>query len=397
MLISNRIKNTKISAIRKLTPFAKEAKQKGLKVYHMNIGQPDVATPKEYFEGLKSYDKKVLGYESSEGIDELRSAFSDFLKKNNIYYSPEEIYITNGGSEALLFSFLIMCDEGDEILVPEPYYSNYNTIASSCGVKLVPFKTSIYDGFHIKNKESIELGVTAKTRAILYSNPSNPTGVVYSINELQMIADVAYEKELYIISDEVYRELVYDGIKYESIFSIEKIRENLVLVDSLSKRYSVCGSRVGMIATKNKNLREEIVKLCQSRLSTSSVEQYTALSLLKIPMSYIESVRDLYQERRNEVCRILEKIEGVKIYKPEGAFYLIASLPVDDAEDFCKWLLTDFSINNETVMFAPAEGFYIDRELGKSQIRLSYCISVEDLEKALHILEEGLKVYNSKN
>ncbi len=366
MLISNRIKNTKISAIRKLTPFAKEAKQKGLKVYHMNIGQPDVATPKEYFEGLKSYDKKVLGYESSEGIDELRSAFSDFLKKNNIYYSPEEIYITNGGSEALLFSFLIMCDEGDEILVPEPYYSNYNTIASSCGVKLVPFKTSIDDGFHIKNKESIELGVTAKTRAILYSNPSNPTGVVYSINELQMIADVAYEKELYIISDEVYRELVYDGIKYESIFSIEKIRENLVLVDSLSKRYSVCGSRVGMIATKNKNLREEIV-------------------------------RDLSQERRNEVCRILEKIEGVKIYKPEGAFYLIASLPVDDAEDFCKWLLTDFSIDNETVMFAPAEGFYIDRELGKSQIRLSYCISVEDLEKALNILKEGLKVYNSKN
>lgn len=397
MLISNRIKNTKISAIRKLTPFAKAAKQKGLKVYHMNIGQPDVDTPKEYFEGLKGYDKKVLGYEPSEGIDELRSAFSDFLKKNNIEYSPEEIYVTNGGSEGLLFSFLIMCDEGDEILVPEPYYSNYNTIANSCGVKLVPFKTSIDDGFHIKNKESIERAVTARTKAILYSNPSNPTGVVYSINELQMIADVAHEKGLYIISDEVYRELVYDGIKYESIFSIEKIRENLVLIDSLSKRYSVCGSRVGMIATKNKNLREEIVKLCQSRLSTSSVEQYTALSLLKIPMSYIESIRDLYQERRNEVCRILENIDGVKIYKPEGAFYLIASLPVDDAEDFCKWLLTDFSINNETVMFAPADGFYIDRELGKSQIRLSYCISVEDLEKALHILKEGLKVYNSKN
>lgn len=397
MLISNRIKNTKISAIRKLTPFAKAAKQKGLKVYHMNIGQPDVDTPKEYFEGLKGYDKKVLGYEPSEGIDELRSAFSDFLKKNNIEYSPEEIYVTNGGSEGLLFSFLIMCDEGDEILVPEPYYSNYNTIANSCGVKLVPFKTSIDDGFHIKNKESIERAVTARTKAILYSNPSNPTGVVYSINELQMIADVAHEKGLYIISDEVYRELVYDGIKYESIFSIEKIRENLVLIDSLSKRYSVCGSRVGMIATKNKNLREEIVKLCQSRLSTSSVEQYTALSLLKIPMSYIESIRDLYQERRNEVCRILGNIDGVKIYKPEGAFYLIASLPVDDAEDFCKWLLTDFSINNETVMFAPADGFYIDRELGKSQIRLSYCISVEDLEKALHILKEGLKVYNSKN
>lgn len=397
MLISNRIKNTKISAIRKLTPFAKAAKQKGLKVYHMNIGQPDVDTPKEYFEGLKGYDKKVLGYEPSEGIDELRSAFSDFLKKNNIEYSPEEIYVTNGGSEGLLFSFLIMCDEGDEILVPEPYYSNYNTIANSCGVKLVPFKTSIDDGFHIKNKESIERAVTARTKAILYSNPSNPTGVVYSINELQMIADVAHEKGLYIISDEVYRELVYDGIKYESIFSIEKIRENLVLIDSLSKRYSVCGSRVGMIATKNKNLREEIVKLCQSRLSTSSVEQYTALSLLKIPTSYIESIRDLYQERRNEVCRILGNIDGVKIYKPEGAFYLIASLPVDDAENFCKWLLTDFSINNETVMFAPADGFYIDRELGKSQIRLSYCISVEDLEKALHILKEGLKVYNSKN
>ena len=397
MLISNRIKNTQMSAIRKLTPFAKEAKQKGLKVYHMNIGQPDIDTPKEYFDGLKNYHKKVLGYEPSEGIDELRIAFSNFLIKNNIDYSPEEIYVTNGGSEALLFSFLMICDEGDEILVPEPYYSNYNTIANSCGVKLISFETFIEDGFHIKSKESIKKVITSKTKAILYSNPSNPTGVVYSIKELQMIADVAHENNLYIISDEVYRELVYDGIKYESIFSIEKIREHLILIDSLSKRYSVCGSRVGMIATKNKNLREEIVKLCQSRLSTSSVEQYSALNLLKIPTSYIESVRDIYQERRNIVCEILRKIDGVKIYKPEGAFYLIASLPVDDAEDFCKWLLTNFNINNETVMFAPAEGFYMNNEVGKSQIRLSYCISVNDLEKALNILKEGIKVYNSKN
>lgn len=397
MLISNRIRNTKMSAIRKLTPFAKEAKQKGLKVYHMNIGQPDIDTPEEYFEGLKNYHKKVLGYEPSEGIDELRSAFSNFLGKNNIDYSPEEIYVTNGGSEGLLFSFLMICDEGDEILVPEPYYSNYNTIANSCGVKLVSFETFIEDGFHIKSKESIEKVITSKTKAILYSNPSNPTGVVYSIKELQMIADVAHENNLYIISDEVYRELVYDGIKYESIFSIEKIREHLILIDSLSKRYSVCGSRVGMIATKNKNLREEIVKLCQSRLSTSSVEQYSALNLLKIPTSYIENIRDIYQERRDIVCEILGKIDGVKIYKPEGAFYLIASLPVDDAEDFCKWLLTNFNINNETVMFAPAEGFYMNNEVGKSQIRLSYCISVKDLEKALHILKEGLRSYNNKN
>ncbi len=396
MLISNRIQNTMISAIRKLTPFAKEAKSKGVKVYHMNIGQPDVPTPKEYFDALKNYDVKVLGYENSEGMDELREEFSKFLKNHNIDYSANEIYVTNGGSEALLFSFITICDEGDEILVPEPYYSNYNTIASSCGVKLVPFKTKIEDGFHIKSKESIESALTPKTKAILYPNPSNPTGVVYSLKELEMIADVAHEHNLYILSDEVYREFVYDGIEYKSIFSIEKIRENLVLIDSLSKRYSVCGARIGMIATKNEALRMEFLKLCQSRLCVSSVDQYAAIKLLQMDPSYVNSVKDIYEERRDAVCRILGGIDGVKIYKPEGAFYIIVSLPVDDAEDFCKWMLRDFSLNNETVMFAPADGFYGDGAEGKSQIRISYCLSVESLEKALNILKEGLKVYNNK-
>lgn len=395
MSISKRIQNTKVSAIRKLTPFANQAKDKGIKVYHMNIGQPDIETPKEYFEALKNYNKKVLGYENSEGINELRIGFSDFLKIHDINYTSEEIFITNGGSEALLFIFLTICDEGDEIIVPEPYYSNYNTIANSCGVKLVPFQTKIEDGFHIQNKDSIFKVITEKTKAILYSNPSNPTGVVYSLNELQIIADVACEKNLYVISDEVYRELVYDNIEYKSIFSIEKVRNNLILVDSLSKRYSVCGSRIGMIASKNKDLMKEILKLCQARLSISSVEQYTATKLLKLPMSYIHSVKDKYEERRNAICKFLNEIQGVKSYKPEGAFYLIVSLPVDNAEDFCKWLLTDFNLNNETVMFAPAEGFYFDSELGKSQIRISYCISVENIKKAMNILKEGLKVYNS--
>ncbi len=395
MIISNRIRNTKVSAIRKLTPFANKAKSKGIKVYHMNIGQPDVPAPKEYFESLKSYSKKVLGYENSEGVEELRESFSNFLKNNNIDYTKEEILITNGGSEALLFIFLTICDEGDEIIVPEPYYSNYNTIASSCGVKLIPFKTKLEDGFHIKDKDSISKAVTKKTKAILYSNPSNPTGVVYSLDELQIIADIAHENNLYIISDEVYRELVYDNIKYKSIFAIEKIRQNLILVDSLSKRYSVCGSRIGIVASKNKDLMKEILKLCQSRLSISSVEQFTAINLLKIPGSYIENVKKIYEERRNEICSILKDIEGVSFYKPEGAFYLISSLPVKNAEEFCKWLLNDFNINNETVMFAPAEGFYFDNTLGKSQIRISYCISIEDINKAMTILKEGLKVYKN--
>lgn len=396
MILSNRIRNTKVSAIRKLNPFANKAKSNGIKVYHMNIGQPDIPAPKEYFESLKSYNKKVLGYENSEGIDELRESFSNFLKTHDIDYSKEEILITNGGSEALLFIFLTICDEGDEIIVPEPYYSNYNTIANSCGVKLVPFKTKIEDGFHIKNKESISKSITKKTKAILYSNPSNPTGVVYSLNELQMIADIALENDIYIISDEVYRELVYDNVEYKSIFSIEKIRQNLILVDSLSKRYSVCGSRIGIVASKNHDLMKEILKLCQSRLSISSVEQFTAINLLKIPHSYIENIRNIYEERRNAICSILKEIDGVEFYKPEGAFYLIASLPVENAEEFCKWLLNDFNINNETVMFAPAEGFYFDGSSGKSQIRISYCISVEDIEKAMTILKEGLKAYNNK-
>ena len=395
MLISKRIKNTKVSAIRKLTPFANEAKAKGIHVYHMNIGQPDIETPEAYFDALKSYNKNVLGYESSEGIRELRKGFSDFLKLHNIDYSEDEIYVTNGGSEALLFSFIAICDENDEILVPEPYYSNYNTIANSCGVKLIPFKTKLENGFHIESKESILEAITSKTRAVLYSNPSNPTGVVYSLEELEFIAEVALEKNLYVISDEVYRELIYDNIKYESIFLLDKIRKNLILVDSLSKRYSVCGSRIGMIASKNKDLMNEILKLCQSRLSISSVEQYAAINLLKLPMSYIEKIRDTYEERRNAICTILKEIDGVTFNRPEGAFYLIVSLPVNNSEDFCKWLLTDFNINNETVMFAPADGFYSNGENGKSQIRISYCISIEHIKKAMNILKEALKVYNN--
>lgn len=394
MLISNRIKNTMVSAIRKLAPFAKDAKSKGVKVYHMNIGQPDVPTPREYFDALRDYKVDVLGYENSEGIEELREEFSKFLINANIHYTPDEIYITNGGSEALLFSFIVICDEGDEILVPEPYYSNYNTIANSCGVKLIPFKTRIEDGFHIKSKESIQKAITPKTRAILYSNPSNPTGVVYGINELQMIADVAYENNLYIISDEVYRELVYDGIEYKSIFQIEKVRNHIILIDSISKRYSACGARIGIIATKNELLRGEILKLCQSRLCISSVDQYAALNLLKMNPSYITEVKDIYEKRRDAVCRILNNINGITVYRPEGAFYIIVSLPVDDAEDFCKWLLSDFRIDNETVMFAPADGFYSGGNEGKSQIRISYCLSIKSLEKALNILDKGLKAYN---
>lgn len=395
-MVSKRIKNTKISSIRKLTPLANEAKSRGIKVYHLNIGQPDIETPEKYFEALRNYDKKVLGYENSDGVNELREEFSKFLKIHNINYSFDEILITNGGSEALLFIFLTVCDEGDEIIVPEPYYSNYNTIASSCGVRLVPFKTSIQNGFHIQDKQSILNSVTEKTKAILYSNPSNPTGVVYSLKELEFIAEVAYEKEIYIISDEVYRELVYDGIEYKSIFEIEKIRENLILVDSVSKRYSVCGSRIGMIASKNKEIMSEILKLCQARLSISSVEQYAAINLLRLPMSYINSVRDKYENRRNEICNLLNEIDGVEFYKPEGAFYIIISLPVEDAEDFCKWLLKDFNLNNETVMLAPANGFYFDGEIGKSQVRISYCISENEMAKAIKILKEGLKIYNSK-
>lgn len=393
LFISKRIQNTKVSAIRKLTPFANQAKSKGVNVYHMNIGQPDIPAPKEYFDALKSYNKEILAYENSEGIDQLRVKFSSFLSRYNITYSPNEILITNGGSEALLFSFLTICDEGDEIIVPQPYYSNYNTIANSCGVKLVPFETRIEDGFHIKSKESILKAVTPKTRGILYSNPSNPTGVVYSFDELKLIAEVAKEHKLYIISDEVYRELVYDNLEYKSIFEIEDIHSNLILIDSLSKRYSVCGSRIGMIASKNKDLMGEFIKLCQARLSISSVEQYAATKLLDMPPSYIQNIKQMYEKRRDKICECLSAIEGTKFYKPEGAFYIIVSLPVDNAEEFCKWLLKDFNVDNETVMFAPADGFYFNEELGRKQVRMSYCLSLESIEKAMNILRLALENY----
>lgn len=395
MKFSARIQSMQASPIRKLTPIATEAKKAGKKVYHLNIGQPDIPTPREFFDAVKNFDEKVLAYAVSEGIPELRESFSKYYKKCNIDFEPEDILVTNGGSEALLFTLLAVCDNGDEVLVPEPFYTNYNGFGAEAGIKRVPITTKAEDGFHLPSKEDIEKLITDKTRAILISNPSNPTGTVYTTDELNMLRDIVKEHDLYIIADEVYREFIYDGLDYKSFAQFDDLKDRVVITDSISKRYSACGARIGCIASKNKDLIAQILKLCQSRLCVPTIEQIGAAALVDVQSEYFESVAGEYKRRRDIVYNALSKMEGVICEKPHGAFYVVVKLPVENAEDFVVWMLKDFDIDNETVMMAPAEGFYATEGLGRDEVRISYCLNEESLEKAMKILDKGLKVYTS--
>ncbi|SKA76658.1 aspartate aminotransferase [Clostridium sp. USBA 49] len=393
MDFSNRIKNMQFSPIRKLAPFAEAAQKKGIKIYHLNIGQPDIKTPDIFLKTIKNFNESILSYVNSQGIPELIQSFIKYYKTLNIDFEEDEIMITNGGSEALTFALMSICDVDDEIIIPEPFYTNYNSFSSIANVKVVSFLTNPEDGFHLPDKKTITDKITNRTKAILISNPGNPTGVVYSYDEIRMLADIAKEYNIYIIADEVYREFIYDDLKFTSMLSMSDILDRVILIDSISKRYSACGARIGLIASKNKDLMKEILKLCQARLSCATIEQLAAASLINTPRSYFNEVKAEYETRRNIMYNNLSKIPGVVCKKPSGAFYIIVKLPIQDAEDFAKWLLTDFSYNNETIMVAPAEGFYASKELGKDKIRLSYCINCEDLKKAINILSLGLEKY----
>ncbi|WDV47814.1 pyridoxal phosphate-dependent aminotransferase [Clostridiaceae bacterium M8S5] len=395
MNFSNRITSMQESPIRKLVPIAVEAKNKGKKVYHLNIGQPDIKTPETFFESIKNFDENVLAYSFSQGLPKLIDSFRKYYKKYGIDFEQDEMLITNGGSEALLFSIIATCDRGDEILVPEPFYTNYNGFGNMAGIKVVPITTKAEEGFHLPPKEEIEKLITPKTKAIMMSNPGNPTGCIYTIKEMEMLRDIAKENDFYIISDEVYREFVYDGFEYMSFAKFEDIADRVIITDSVSKRYSACGARIGSIASKNKDLIKQILKLCQSRLCVATVEQIGAASLVDVSDDYFIEVVEEYKQRRDIVYNALSNMEGVNCKKPHGAFYIIAQLPVEDAEDFVVWLLKDFDVNNETVMLAPAEGFYATKGLGKNEVRLSYVLNQESLKTAMNILEEGLKVYTS--
>ncbi len=393
MKFSQRIIDMQESPIRKLVPIADEVKKQGKKVYHLNIGQPDIETPKEFFEPIKKFDDDVLAYAHSQGIPELIESFIKYYKKHNINFEKDEIIVTNGGSEALMFSLIVTCNYGDEILVPEPFYTNYNGFCSMAGVNVVPITTKAENGFHLPEKDEIVSLITPKTKAILIASPGNPTGRVYDKNEIYMLRDIVKEHDLYIIADEVYKEFVYDGLEFTSFAHIEDIADRVILTDSISKRYSACGARIGCIASKNKDLIKQVMKLAQGRLCVATLEQLGAANLINVPDSYIEKVKAEYLRRRDVVYNALQKMDGVICEKPHGAFYVIAKLPVVDAEDFVVWMLKEFEINNETVMMAPAEGFYATEGLGKDEVRISYCLNVDSLEKAMNILNEGLKAY----
>ena len=393
MKLSKRITSMQSSPIRNLVPIANKAKSKGIKVYHLNIGQPDIKTPKGFFEAVKNFDSEVLEYATSQGIPELISSLKRYYTKYDMHFESDEILITNGGSEALLFTLMATCDPQDNILIPEPFYTNFNGFNQSININVIPITTKAEDGFHLPNKDKIQSLINHKTRAILLSNPGNPTGTVYTKKELYMISEIAKDNDLWIISDEVYREFVYDGLEYISLGNIKEIEDRVIIIDSVSKRYSACGARIGSIASKNKTLINEILKLCQSRLCVSTLDQIGSVGLYNTPTSYFTEVNNDYKNRRDVLYNELIKVKGVICKKPAGAFYIVVKLPVENAEDFVIWMLTDFNKDGETVMACPAKGFYATHGLGRDEIRLAYVLKEEDLYKSAIILKEGLEKY----
>lgn len=393
MRYSERITTMQSFPIRKLAPIASSAKAKGIKIYHLNIGQPDIKTPKVFFEAVKNFNNEVLEYAVSPGLPELISSLQQYYTTYNMDFESDEILVTNGGSEALLFALMATCDPKDNILVPEPFYSNYNGFSQSINVNITPITTKAEEGFHLPSKEKIQSLITSKTRAILISNPGNPTGTVYTKKELYMISEIAKENDLWIISDEVYREFVYDGLEYTSFGNIKEVEDRVIIIDSVSKRYSACGARIGSIASKDKTLIAEILKLCQGRLCVSTLDQVGSVELYNTPSSYFTEVNNEYKNRRDVLYNELIKVKGVICKKPAGAFYIVAKLPIENAEDFVIWMLTDFNKDGETVMACPAEDFYATPGLGRDEIRLAYVLKEDDLHKAAIILKEGLEKY----
>ncbi len=381
------------SPIRRLVPFADAARKRGIKVYGLNVGQPDIETPPEFMDAIRNAEIKVLAYANSKGDPQLVKATSDYYKRIGLPYEPEDIIITNGGSEALMWAFIAVADVDEDILVPEPFYTNYRSFAAPYAVNIKPLTTYAENGFALPSEAEIVSKLTDKTRAIALSNPGNPTGVVYTREEVEMLAKIAKEHDLFIIADEVYREFTYEGLKATSFGEMTDILDRVIIVDSVSKRFSACGARIGSLATKNKELPEQILKLGQSRLCAPTLEMIGSTALYQLDPSYFDPIRERYQNRRDVLCDGLAAIDGVLCKKPMGAFYAIAKLPVKNAEDFAKWMLTDFNDNNETVMVAPVENFYQTPGMGVDEVRVAYVLKTDDLKRAVEILDKALKVY----
>jgi aspartate aminotransferase len=381
------------SPIRKLVPYAEKAKKAGKIVYHLNIGQPDIETPEVALNAVRNMDRKVIEYSHSAGFESYRNGLSAYYIKTGINVQPEDIIITTGGSEALIFGFMTTCNPGDEIIIPEPFYANYNGFAVTAGLTVVPVTASIESGFALPPVEEIEKKITSKTKAIVICNPGNPTGYLYSKEELEQLAAIVKKHDLFLYADEVYREFCYDGAVPFSVMNLAGIEDNVIMIDSVSKRYSMCGARIGALISKNKEVMAAALKFGQARLSPPTIDQIASEAALNTPQSYFDNVVAEYVERRNIMVDGLNSIPGVFCPKPSGAFYCVAKFPVDDAEKFCQWLLEDFEFEGQTVMMAPANGFYATKGAGQQEARIAYVLNQDSLKKAVICLREALKVY----
>ena len=393
--VSRRLLNIPASPIRYLVPYAEQAIKRGINVFYFNIGDPDIETPEEMLNVLKEWHKNPITYSRSHGEPSLLKALKEYYNRLGFEFMDlNHLLVTLGGSEAISMAFLGVTETGDEILTFEPFYTNYNSYAAVNGVKIVPVKTSAENGFHLPAQQVIEKKLNKKTKAILYCNPNNPTGTVYNKKEIDMLVDVAKKHNLFLISDEVYREYVFDGKKHISLLSyFKKIPRQAILVDSLSKRYSLCGARLGIISSLNEEIMSGVLRIAQGRLSAGLIDQIMSAKLSEVPKSYFQMVHQKYQNRRNELYKGLCTIPGVFVPKPEGAFYCIVTLPINNSENFCKFLLTDFNLNGETAMLAPAAGFYATPGLGNNQIRIAYILNIEKIKKLVNILHQALKIY----
>lgn len=395
MNISRRAQDIQASPIRKLKPYADRAKAKGIRIFHLNIGDPDIPAPQPVLDTFRNWDQPVLSYGPAQGFLELREAVARYFGHYDISLCADDVLITLGGSEAIHFTFSVLADVGDEIIIPEPYYTNYNGYASFAGVRIVPLPLSVEDGFRLPPAEALEAKITPRTKAILLCSPNNPTGTVYTPEELDRVVGLVKKHDLFLIGDEVYKEFVYDGLRHKSILEYEDIKERAVVVDSISKRYSCCGARIGMIVTRNEGVYAAALKFAQARLCPPSVEQMAALAAYNMPMDYFRGVRDEYAKRREILYEGLKAIPGVVIRKPQGAFYVIIRLPVKDVEHFAVWMLEEFSLDGQTVMIAPAPGFYSTPSLGTDEARIAYVVNEHDLREAIRVFRAGLAKYRS--
>ncbi|MCK4545903.1 MAG: pyridoxal phosphate-dependent aminotransferase [Candidatus Eisenbacteria sp.] len=394
--ISERAQKVQASPIRKLVPIAEAAREKGRKVIHLNIGQPDIPTPDRMLDAIRRFDEKVLAYGHSAGLAEYRRALVRYYARHGIDVDSENILVTIGGSEAILFAFLATGSVGDEVIVPEPYYTNYDGFASMAGIRIVPLTTRAEDGFHLPAMEQIESRITDRTVGILFSNPGNPTGVIYTREEMEMLKSIALQRDLFLMSDEVYREFAYDGDTPTSVLHLDGIEPHAIMLDSVSKRYSACGARVGCLVSRNQSLIASLMKYAQARLCPATVEQTAAAAAIDTPDSYIDGVIAEYQRRRDICHEGVMEIPGAVCLKPKGAFYLVAKLPIDDGDEFARWMLESFHVDNETVMVAPAAGFYGTPGMGRDEVRLAYVLEEKTLRRAMRILRKGVEVYNQE-